>query len=322
MSAGEQDDKKAEALQADSTAQSEDLRSTLQEIRHDSEQRLGVVDGLSEVKAGRVQAGEKFRYLVTAAVQAHPREIGTWLDGEGAGFATTDRPVNTSLIDQDHSWTFEGNNGFILEPPVNPDDVIAARPHDFASNDLISQPIEQNAEELLSATSPEGYNQITICSGKLAGVFIKFSPDGAELGDPVKNQQLREFAQEHDVPLVEIEVEPQELRTGPVTMERLPANSGNQLWKMRMPEEGSLREIDIIKFQPGEAPRGFTIDESGFDMRLQEIDGYGQSRYVLGDAESVQQVLARIDELSGSMDEADQSALAFARHRLEQALQS
>lgn len=321
MSGGEQDDSKPEALQSDRTVRQEDLEHSLQEIRRDSEQRLGVVDNLSEVRAGRIRAGESFRFLVTAAVQAHPRELGTWLDGAGAGFQATNRPVNTSLIDQDHPWTFEGHNGFIIKPPLDPDDVIAARPHDFASNDLHAQPIEQNADELLAATSPKGYNQITIRSGKLAGVFIKLASDGTELGDPVKNQQLREFAQEHDAPVVEIEVEPQELHAGPVSMDRLPANSGNQLWKISIPEEGSLREIDIIKFQPGETPPGFTVDEAGFDMRLQEIDGYGQTHYVLEDRDSVQKVLASIDELSDIANDADRAALRFARQRLERALQ-
>lgn len=321
MSGGEQADQKPEVRQKGPSQKAEELRSALQEIQHESMNRLGAVEGLSEVRAGRVGAGEKFRFLVTAAVQRHPGEIGTWLNGDGAGFRAADRPVNTSLIDQDHNWTFEGNNGYILEPPVNPDDIIAARPHDFASNDMSVQPIDHNAQELLEATNPQGYNQINIRSGKLAGVFIKLTPEGTELGDPVKNQQLRAFAEERGLPIVELEVKPQDLHAGEPTMERLPANDGNELWKIKIPGEGKLQELDIIQFQSGERPEGFRTDEAGFDMRLRDIDGYGQSEDALAVSESVRLVLAKLDQLASSVDAEDKPALEFARRRLQQAIQ-
>ncbi len=321
MSGGEQADQKPEAQHTAPSSKAEELRSALQEIKHESTDRLGAFEGLSEVRAGRVGAGEKFRFLVTAAVQRHPQEIGAWLDGDGAGFRAADRPVNTSLIDQDHNWTFEGNNGFILEPPADPDDIIAARPHDFASNDMSVQPIDHNAQELLEATSLQGYNQINIRSGKLAGVFIKLTPEGAGLGDPVKNQQLRVFAEERGLPVVELGVKPQELHAGEPTLERLPANAGNELWKIKIPGEGKLQELDIIQFQSGERPEGFRVDEAGFDMRLRDIDGYGQAEDALASSESVRLVLEKLDQLASSVDAADQPALEFARRRLQQAMQ-
>lgn len=320
MSGPEQAGKDLESQHMEASPKAQELRGELQEILHESMTRRSVVEGLSGVQAGRIGVGEEFRYLVTAAVQGHPQEIGTWLDGDGAGFQATDRPVNTSLINEDHNWTFEGNNGFILEPPVNPDDIIAARPHDFASNDMTRQPIDQNAQELLEATSSQGYNQINIRSGKLTGVFIKLTPEGVELGDSIKNQQLRAFAAERSLPVVELAVEPQELHAGESTVERLSANDSNELWKIKIPGEGMLRELDIIRFQAGERPEGFQADEAGFDMRLRDIDGYGQTSDALASSESVRLVLAKLDHLSSSVDVEDRPALEFARRRLQEVL--
>ena len=112
----------AEASVGDAHAQhlSEELKSIRDEQLSETQEteragdRLRVVEGTTQPVAGTLQPGEPFRFLITAAVQANPTDLGTFLYGDGTGFSGSDRPVNTSLIDQDHTATFEGHNGFIL----------------------------------------------------------------------------------------------------------------------------------------------------------------------------------------------------------------
>lgn len=287
----------------------------------EQEPRRTLLEGLSEPTSGELKAGTEFRFLVTAAVQAEPTELGRWLYGEnGTGFRAEGRPVNASLIDQDHTWTFEGGNGYILQPPDKEQDIIAAEPNDIGSSDLEPQSITYDAAALLDATSPQGYNHITIASGRLAGVFIRKTERGEELGSEDANAGLRAFAAQNRLPLVEIEVKPQDLRAGPETVERLPAKQGNRLWKIRLPEEGALREVDIIQFQPGERPKGFSVDEVGFDMRIQDIDPYGQSRYAMEDGTVLRSVLERLQALAESAEEEDKDAVEFTISRIQNGL--
>lgn len=282
-----------------------------------SEDRLRVIEGVTKPEAGVLEPGEAFRFLITAAVQANPTELGDFLYGEGKGFRGGDRPVNTSLIDQDHTTTFEGHNGFILEPPDDPHDVVAAQPHDFGSSDLARQPIEYTSDELLAATDPLAYNHINVARGKLQGVFIRQRETGEDLGPAGANEELRAFAEQHGLPVVEIRTRPHELHVGPVTVEQLPANDGNRLWKIKLPDEGVQRDIDVIQLKPGERPRGFDPNPEGFDLRVQEIDGYGESRFVMEDIPSLQAVLSRLDGLTEVSDDL-LPAVNFARQRLTQ----
>lgn len=303
-----------------------ELQQIMQEQRASSEvhtdQRLELFQGVTPVEAGTVGVDKPFRYLITAAVQSSPKALAEFLAGgeDASGFHVTERPVNASLIDQEHTATFEGLNGYILEPPTDGDDVVAARPYDFASNDLEPQPIEFDADSLLTQTSPDGYNHINIKQGKLAGIFIRKTRDGQELGDAIKNAELRQVAQEKNLQIVEIEVEPKELKFGEAKIEQLPANEGNRLWKVQLPEDGSLREVDIIQFNPAEHPKGFTLDEAGFDLRVQDIDGYGQSTYVMADVPVLIRVLERVTDLQQNADPANRPALEFASRRIKQAI--
>ncbi|MCC7543516.1 hypothetical protein IT415_02300 [bacterium] len=313
-------------------AHAQQLREELRAIRDaqqqgevtESEQagdRLRVVEGTTKPEAGVLKPGEKFRFLITAAVQANPTELGTFLYNGGTEFRGSDRPVNTSLIDQDHTVTFEGRNGFILEPPEDPHDVVAAQPHDFGSNDLTRQSIEYTGDELLVATDPLAYNHINVASGKLLGVFIRQRETGEDLGRAEANSELRAFAQQYGLPVVEIRTRPEELHAGPPTVEQLPANDGNRLWKIRLPEEGVQRDIDVIQLKAGERPRGFDPNSEGFDLRVQEIDGYGESRFVMEDIPVLRAVLSQLEALSEVA--ADQTpAVNFARQRLAQQIAS
>jgi hypothetical protein len=279
--------------------------------------RLAVVQGLTEPVDGRLPADSRYRFLITAAVQSDPVELGRWLLGSGSEFTVNERPVNTSLIDQEHNWTFEGLNGFILGPPERGEDVIAAQPHDMASNDLEPQPITADAEQLLAATSRQGYNHVNVTAGKLKGVFIRCTEEGAELGSPEANAKLRSFADQHGLPKVELAVKPQRLEAGEISIEHLTAKAGNKLWKVRLPENGALREVDIIQFQPTERPKGFTADASGFDLRVQDIDPYGQSRYVIEDKLVLTRVLERLKLLMPVTEGVDAEAVEFAIRRIE-----
>lgn len=279
--------------------------------------RLKVFDGLTEAQSEQLGPDDKYRFLITAAVQSSPTELGTWLSGNGDGFRATDRPVNTSLIDQDHNFTFAGYNGFILEPPADGNDVVAATAHDVGSSGLDMQEVVTNGDQLLAETPPTGYNQVNIKAGKLQGVFIRKTESGQELGREGANQELRNFAAEHGLPVVELVVKPQELKYGDSTMEELPANKGNQLWKMELPEDGRLGEVYVVRFQPGEHPKGFNLDPNGFDIGIRDIDPYGSTDYVMDDANKLSQILDRLSEMPDKVSEADKPALHFAIHRIK-----
>lgn len=298
------------------------IRDGGREQKEMPEARSRVIEGLSEVRSERILPGTGYRFLVTAAVQSDPTQLGEWLDGDGSGFEAVDRPVNTSLIDQDHNWTFEGRSGYILSPPKNGGDIIAASPHDFGSSDLEPQPIELTSDELLEQTSPEGYNQVNIKSGSLAGVFIRLREDGSELGDSGANEQLRTFAATHGKPVVEIVTQPQRLEADEPTMDKVSAKGSNDLWKVRFPEAGLLQEVDIIRFQPGEQPRGFTIDPTGFDFRVRNTDGYGETSDPTRTREGLHALLDRLSSLEAPSDPQDRKAIAFVVGRVQQQLRN
>ena len=296
-----------------------EMASTQQPEQETTEQgeRLRVVDGLTEVKAGRLEPDEPYRFLITAAVQADPAQLGEWLDGDGKGFQATDRPVNTSLIDQDHDWTFGGDNGFILSPPESGSDVIAAAPVDIGSSDMERTALPyQSADELLAATAETTYNQINIASGKLAGVFIRVDEAGQELGRPHVNDRLRSFAGEHDLPIVEIPVPAKELHERPTQMQELAAKPGNKLWKISVTGEGVLHEIDVIKLSPEDQTRGMQPDANGFDLRIQEIDPHGTSEFINDRSENLAGLRARLEELVPSSPD-DAQAIQFTLNKLD-----
>ena len=297
--------------------------------------RLEVFQGLTDPTEGTYEPGQEFRFLVTATVQESPLAVGKGLHQDGQGFRVISelddsslndqepkpRPVNTSLIDQDHTSTFAGQNGLILRPPEDGTDVIAAQPHDIGSNDLARQSIQYNADALLASTDPDEYNHINIAAGGVQGIFIRQKETGEDLGDAAKNDELREFAKLYGLPEVKIMLKPHEMPAGPPTIEAREANEGNKLWQIRSPDNGVLRVIDIIQFKPGETPLNFTsIDEQGFDLRMQEIDGYGESRPVMDNLDSLLALQSSLAELSVGQSEDMLPAIECTLRRIEQTI--
>jgi hypothetical protein len=293
------------------------VASSIETEGADAEERFKVIEGLSDVHAGSIEPGQDFRFLITAVVQASPQEAGSWLYGEGNGFRATDRPVNTSLIDRDHNWTFGGENGFILTPPIRGSDIIAAKSTDFGSNDMDPQPIEHTSTQLLDQTVPTSYNQINITSGCLKGVYIRQDELGNDLGNTRTNDGLRHFANEHGLPVIEMPVVPQLLEAGPASMQELDAKAGNRLWKVDLPADGVRREIDIIKFATGETAHGMWLDENGYDLRIQELDPYGQSTNIVEQADKMADIRSQVEVLMANTGPDDHKALKFVLKRLD-----
>ncbi len=258
-------------------------------------ERLKVVEGLTKPESHTFGPGEPFRFLLHAPAQRSPREVGPFLFGRDGNFEKTDEPLNTSLIDQDHTWTFEGNNGFLIEPTDNPDDIISAHPNDAGVNDLSQQDIEFDADGLLAATSSQGYSHINIRAGRVAGVLIRKDRSGNELGDPIKNQQLRDFASDpaHPLTIVEVVVEPQELKAGPASFESKAAGQDMRMWKAKFPEDGALLEVDLARILTGEQP-GFKTDEEGYVVRIRKLDEYGQTGGDVDDPAVLEHILHRV----------------------------
>ena len=249
-------------------------------------------------------------------MQAQPDRLGDWLKGDGQGFRSSERPVNTSLIDQDHTTTFNGDNGFILSPPEDGSDIIAANSYDVGSNNMEQQTITSNADTLLADTDPASYNHINIAAGNLLGVYIRLDDQGRELGNPEANAALRNYAEKNNLPIVEIPVEPLELRAGEASMQEVPANHGNRLWQVKVPGEGKLHEVNILKLQPGEVPLGMNPDADGYDYRILEIDGYGRQIQIVDSGSVPGEVERALENLNKTDDPDAQQALRSVLRRL------
>lgn len=205
-------------------------------------------------------------------------------------FTLDDRPLNNSLIDSEHTFTFEGMSGLIIEPPSE-EDILGAWSYDSGVNDLQSEPEVTGPKEVLEATRPDDYNQVNIRRGRVIGVFIRIREDGSEIGDTARNAELRKLAEQSGLPLAEIVVRPTRYPDEPPSV--LSPQQG--LTTIEFSLGGKKYRLDELLADPYRPVPGATTVE-GYYLRVREVDEYGASGGDVVDSEAISLVL---NQLSG-----------------------
>ena len=223
---------------------------------------------VTKPESRRYGPGEEYIFLVHA-----PLDIDSRTSQLGLGeFTQTDRPLNTSLIDQDHNWTFEGMSGLIIQPPSSHEDVLGAWAYDSGLNDMVGEKGQPSPQVLLRETRKDNYNQVNIKTGRIEGVFIRVTENGSELGSQQRNTQLREFARENGLPVSEIVVEPQIFEDSAPEIHK----PTEDLTTVEFCKNGKKFRIDALLADPGRPlPGDSPVD--GYYFRAREIDAYGQA---------------------------------------------
>lgn len=166
---------------------------------------------------------EPYRFLVHVPlgdVAGRGDEIGSPHEGV----------LMTSLVTNQRQGTFQGYGGFILRQP-KPEQIRGMSAIDVGGEVPDGQ--MDSIERLAQPGDLTEYNQIDVDFDGTAveAVLIKVTADGKELGRPSTNDRLRRYAEEHDLPVVEIEVEPMDPRMGAeVREEVLPNDKGDMLY--------------------------------------------------------------------------------------------
>lgn len=211
---------------------------------------------------------DEFTFLIHVPLQGVAERAGQLGTDD---FSLTERPLNTSLIDQDHTWTFEGKSGFIIEPSTDTEAVLGAWSFDSGYNDMHRDANANIAAGVLKETKTDDYNQVNISKGRISGVYIRLKEDGAELGEPVFNNQLREFARQNGLPVSEIVVKPLEFDSEPTKVHEFSADR----FSVAINKDGKSIKLDILhspeRSLPGEEK------SSEYYSRVRLLDAYGMT---------------------------------------------
>ncbi len=247
---------------------------------------------LSEVvtqpESRRYKPGDKFTFLVHAPLDIRARTEALGLEE----FNLTERPLNTTLIDQEHSWTFEGMSGLIIEPPSSQEKVLGAWSYDSGLNDMVREEAQPDPSTLLEETQPDNYNQVNITSGRVIGVYIRIREDGSDIGDPARSAQLREFAQQNDLPIAEIVVQPQEFTDKPPEI----VKPNKDLTTIEFTANGKKFRVDALVANPARPLPGDEPYE-GYFLRARSINQYGEAGGDVSDPESFQIIIDQLQPL-------------------------
>lgn len=246
---------------------------------------------VTKPQSRRYEPDEEYAFLVHA-----PLDIDSRTSQLGLGeFTLTDRPLNTSLIDQGHTWTFEGMSGLIIQPPSSQADVLGAWSYDSGLNDMEREEDQPSPRVLLSETSKDNYNQVNILSGRIEGVYIRVAEDGSELGDQQRNAQLREFARQRGLPVAEIVVTPQIFEDSVPEIHK----PTEDLTTIEFSINGNKFRIDALDADPSRPlPGDSPVD--GYYFRAREIDAYGQAGGDVVDPSSLSLI---VDQLRGLLNQ-------------------
>lgn len=263
----------------------------------------------------RYEPDEQYSFLIHTTLD-DPSRTFDYLQGKSpSGFKIDgNKPLNTSLIDQKHTATFEGASGLIIRPPVSSKDIAGVWETDAGADTQTEQLPNQNFENPYSRGytvldyTPQGqYNQVHIRTGKVEGVFIRVAADtGQELGFPATNQALRELAARENLPVAEIAVKQRDIQEAePYIMN---GNKGG-ISHITIPHNDYEYRIDVIK-PSGDSNVSYT-DKDGFAMRMAKVDGYDTWNRNLS-PEDIASIRASLD----SLREQDPAAVAYIEKRL------
>jgi hypothetical protein len=261
------------------------------------------------------ELGEPFRFLVHAVVHGSPADKFAQME-QAAKTRTTEgeKAAGYSLIDQEHTTTFEGYSGFIVEAPRD-DEIYGTHATDVAVDIAHRGAQLVDGNTLLENTSPLGYNHITMQPKQPIGVLIRYrAEDQTELGNASLNDQLRQVAEERNLPVVRIPVERHPISAGTTSVEVAVGHdelSRNHF--VRIPREGLLYEVQVIESAYTDA---ISFLEDGFAARWRRIDEYGMAETPQDPAE-----LAEIEaELTKLIENGNDSpVLQYAQRKLSEA---
>lgn len=288
-----------------------DLKAMVKDSKTKTEGESMHKNELSEIvtkpETRRYEPDDEFTFLVHA-----PLDIQARTEALGLGeFRLTDRPLNTTLIDQGHTWTFEGMSGLIIEPPSSEEEVLGAWSYDSGLNDMVRERSQPDPKTVLEETQPDNYNQVNIVGGRITGVYIRIREDGSDIGNPTRAAQLREFAQQNGLPIAEIVVQPQMFPDVPPVV----VKPTKDLTTIEFTTNGKKIRIDALQADP---TRPLAGDEpyEGFYLRIRAIDQYGVAGGDVSDLESLQIITDQLQPLlETDLEPSTRSAVETIIHR-------
>jgi hypothetical protein len=261
------------------------------------------------------ESGEPFRFLVHAVVHGSPADKFEQME-QAAKTRVTEgqRAAGYSLIDEEHTTTFEGYNGFIVEAPQD-DEIYGTHATDVAVDIARRGARLIDGDTLLENTSPLGYNHITMQPKQPIGVLIRYrSEDQTELGNPSLNDQLRQVAEERNLPVTHVPVERHPISTGSTSVEVAAGHdelSRNHF--VRIPREGLLYEVQVIESAD---TKMISFLEDGFAARWRRIDEYGMAE-TPQDPTELAEISTELTKLREGGN--DSPALKYALQKLSEA---
>lgn len=256
---------------------------------------------VTQPESKRYEPEEEFAFMVHCPLDVDSRteELGT------DEFEMQEKPLNTSVVDTSHTWTFEGMSGLIIEPPVDEADVLGTWSYDSGLNDLEADSELTDVDTLLEKTGTDSYNQVNVRKGRVVGVFIRIKEDGQPIDGETRAIKLREFAQKNGLPVAEIVIKP--------------VNHPDQKPEMISPTDdlttvefsigGSKYRLEELLADPQRPLPGAEPFE-GYYLRARKIDGYGAAGGDVRDKETLSLILQQISSIDrASLDDRQSKAL-------------
>lgn len=241
--------------------------------------------------------GERYSFLVHVPlgdIEQRISEIGS--DQGGV--------LMTSLITEQRQGTFCGEAGLLVQAP---DENAITGISRVDCGGEIADGRRDSIEELLEPADNTEYNQIDMKfnGATVAGVLLKVTPEGQELGNPQRNAQLREAARNHNLPVATIEVSPSEIPTE-LSIAKRDFSDGNTLATYNLPDgDDHFLRVDIAHSNFYHSPGINTISRSMI------IDRYGQVSQQLSAEQKakIQQELTLLQQ-QGNVSDEEMSAVA------------
>ncbi len=279
---------KIDAMRGSTKEQSRDEQESSTNQEGESMPKVELSEIVTKPESRRYQPDDEFTFLVHAPLDIRARTEALGLEE----FSLTERPLNTTLIDQEHTWTFEGMSGLIIEPPSSQEEALGAWSYDSGLNDMVREETQPDPRTLLKETQPDNYNQVNITSGRVTGVYIRIREDGSDIGNPARAAQLREFAQQNGLPIAEIVVKPQEFTDKPPEI----VKPTEDLTTIEFTANGRKFRVDALQADPARPLPGDEPYE-GYFLRARSIDQYGEAGGDVSDPESIKTIIDQLQPL-------------------------
>lgn len=236
--------------------------------------------GLSQPENKTYTLSDRFRFLVHVvggSSHASPIERGSEINsGHSVQYGEQARLL-ASLVADNRKGTFFGQGGFILDQPKG-GSVYGMQARDYGGQN--EDGTMASLETLLADAPADEYSQIDLSfdATKVIGVMIKIRNDGSELGRPSVNAQLRQFAEEHSLPITLIEMD----KTVDVTQDteevHAMKDAYGEMLTIKMPlTEQRMMQVDVRRI--GVMGGNYNTESKTVEhmTRIQRVDAYGEA---------------------------------------------